>query len=134
MPDSTSPQNLVKLSSRDYNAFIMRQLWLLCYVIHKVAVVWSLINVCSFHKHRQGRRDIHIHVTRLPRLAQHQPDVRGCHKLIYLPAFLKPSNDGFRSFDKLIAATDIKAKGGREGAGKINTKLMLSVAVLSYLT
>ena len=60
--------------------------------------------------------------------------MRGCHKLIYLPAFLKPSNDGFRSFDKLIAATDIKAKGGREGAGKINTKLMLSVAVLSYLT
>lgn len=54
--------------------------------------------------------------------------------MIYLPAFLKASNDGFRSFDKLIAATDIKAKGGKEGARKINTKLMLSVAVLSYLT
>ena len=54
--------------------------------------------------------------------------------MIYLPAFLLPSNDGFGSFDILIAATDIKARGGRVGADKINVKLMLSVAVLPHLT
>lgn len=41
-----------------------------------------------------------------------------------------PSNDGFGSFDKLIAGTDIKAKGGKVDANKINIKLMLSVTVL----
>ena len=43
-----------------------------------------------------------------------------------------PSNDGFGSFDILIAATDIKTKGGRVGVDKVNVKSMLSVALLRH--
>ena len=48
--------------------------------------------------------------------------------LVYLPTFLVPSNDGFRSFDIFIVAIDIK--GARAGVNKVNVKLMLTVAVL----
>ena len=43
-----------------------------------------------------------------------------------------PSNNGFGGFDILIAATHNKARGRREGADKINVKLMLSVALLRH--
>ena len=128
--DSTYPESLVKLNSRDYNVFLMNQLWLLFYVLHQVAVVCSLIDICSFHK--QGRRNIHrpAHVTTFFQTQLSVNLISGwCHKLNYLPPFLVPSNNRFGSFDILIAATDIKALGGKGGADKINVKLMLSVAI-----
>ena len=42
------------------------------------------------------------------------------------------SDNGFGSFDILIVAADIKARGRRVGADKINIKLMLSVALLQH--
>ena len=42
------------------------------------------------------------------------------------------SDNGFGSFDILIVAADIKARGRRVGADKINIKLMLSVELLQH--